>query len=190
MIKLITFVALAVVSKLACANMITNGGFESSLVGNWTRTQPYPCTSFNTTFFQEGTRSISIKGCNPAATIAQSITGLTVGETYNLSYWLKSDSHAGSPVFSTTLGGTVLSTLNPTASFDWTQYSFDWVASNTSANLVFSALQTSNNNGWYLDNVVLDVVQQVAVSEPGSMLLLGIGAMMFGFAIRERARSL
>lgn len=186
MIKLSAFLVLALASKLACANMIVNGGFESGATG-WTVTQPYACTGISTTVFQEGAKSASA-GCSPAATIKQTISGFTVGETYTLSYWIKDvqgGSSFGAPTFSATLGGTVLQSLAPTAVFDWTQHSFDWVASNTAAELSFSALQTRNGNNWYLDNIVLGIAQRVEVSEPGSMLLLGIGAMMLGFGIRK-----
>jgi len=192
MTKLATFIALALVSKLACANFITNGGFDSALTGNSTPTQPYACTGFSTVEFQEGTRSVYATGCNPGATFKQTISGLTIGDTYTLAYWLKNTvgNNVGLPAFTTTLGGTLLENLAPTASFNWTQYSHDWTATAATADLLFSAKHTSNGNSWYLDNVALNLVQPVAISEPGALMLLGVGAMMFGFAIRERARSM
>jgi hypothetical protein len=166
--------------------MVTNGGFDTNLTG-WSTTS---CSTRSTAVVHTGAGALS-STCNPAANVSQTITGLTVGETYTLSYWLKdSGSLVGQPEFTATLGGVQQQYLKASSFFDWTQYTFNWTATATSALLNFNFYQNRNGSAWSLDDVSLIAAPQTVVSEPGSLLLLGLGAMMFGVSIRERARSL
>ena len=184
MIKLATFFALAIVSKLACANMLTNGGFDADLSG-WSITQS--CVSYTAANMHDAPGGLQAMGCNPAATVSQTVSGLTVGGNYQLSYWLKNSYGSGSSTFSSTLGSDVLKSITLAALADWTQYTFDWTATSTSAALTFSLGQTRNSSAWLLDTVSLVASTPPAeVSEPGSLLLLGLGAMAVGVACRPR----
>jgi len=189
MIKLATFFALAIVSKLACANMLTNGGFDADLSG-WSITQPYSCVSYTAANMHDAPGGLQAMGCNPAATVSQTVSGLTVGGNYQLSYWLKNSYGSGSSTFSSTLGSDVLKSITLAALADWTQYTFDWTATSTSAALTFSLGQTRNSSAWLLDTVSLVAstppVIVTDVSEPGTLLLAGLGAMAVGFACRPR----
>ena len=183
--QLLAATALSLALPAQAAVLITNGGFDANLT-SWTTTA---CSVRSTTTVHSGAGALS-STCNPNANVSQTITGLTVGDTYTLSYWLKdSGSAVGQPEFTATLGGVQQQYLKANAFFDWTQYSFDWTAAATSALLNFNFYQTRNGSAWGLDDVSLVAVQvapSVDVSEPGALVLLGFGSLILGFAMRVK----
>ena len=165
---------------------VTNGGFNSNLSG-WNAPR---CTEV-TTFGEYEGRGALIADCTTKRSITQSQTDLTIGDTYTLSYFLKNKvglglglfDRAGSPEFTASLGGTTLQTFKPNDDTNWTEYKFDWTATSSTADLVFSFYQSRLFNYWLLDDVKLT---KADVPEPGVLALLGLGALGLGLTGRKR----
>ncbi len=127
--------------------------------------------------------------------ITQTVSGLTVGDTYSLSFWSMSN-HDGNGFlqdWTVTFGGQTQTGLQTTPNADnssgtWVQSTMSFTASSTSQALTFVAtyLPGSVPEMLNLDGVVLKGVS--AVPEPSSwaLLLAGLGGAL---AIARRGRS-
>jgi PEP-CTERM motif len=118
--------------------------------------------------------------------ISQSITGLTVGNTYTLGFWWAGAQQAGFDGDSTAqwqvdFGGqteftTVLNTPNHGFT-GWQRQTFEFIADNTSQLLSFLAIGSTPAGVppfALLDGVTLDA-KSTSVPEPGMLALLGMG---------------
>ena len=124
--------------------------------------------------------------------LTQTINGLIVGKTYNLTfYWagtqLQNRTGATTERLDVSLGGATQSTAtvaNPSQGFQgWFAESFSFTAANTSDVLSFLSVGTPNG----LPPVaLLDGVSLTAVPEPASWALMLAGFVMVGAAARRR----
>jgi hypothetical protein len=138
-------------------NLITNPGFEVDLSG-WSNASLGTATR---TTGQHNTGVAALQMVNAAAPINgnygweyYTATGLTRGNTYTLSYWLKGN--AGGEVIKVVLGG-----LNGSGAFvittlttSWQQIFFPFVAPYTSQELDFESTGSASGT-WFLDDVSL-----------------------------------
>jgi hypothetical protein len=113
------------------------------------------------------------------ATVSQSITGLTPGDSYDLTFNLEGRPSTGAPLTTVTIGGvTVLSGVIPPNN-SWTSYNDIFEAIATSETLTFSTIQRADTT------TGIDDPSITFVPEGGASLLylLLAGAASFGSMI-------
>jgi hypothetical protein len=206
---------LSLLGSVAHANLIANGSFEADpftangnyelgLVGNDVTGWYIP--NGNGTYpwgLQDGAFGAStpygnqwvVLGLNsgPEYSIQQTLTGLVVGDTYDLSFAIASELGCCSEVEVSYLLGSSTSaqTFNATTSgsywTDWTTKQTSFVADGSSVTIQFKNINVSSTNGYDLglDNVVVEGAQ-TTVPEPASLALLGIGLAGLGAMRRKR----
>jgi hypothetical protein len=130
----------------------------------------------------------------PLGTLSQTLTGLTAGESYTVSFWqaaAEQTEHSGavSETWRVGLGSQFISA--PVMSYNggdfvnWAQVSLSFIATGSSETLSFESIGAPANSGPPF--ALLDGVSVVEVPEPGAFMLLGIGA--FGLAVLRRGRT-
>ncbi|RTL42872.1 MAG: PEP-CTERM sorting domain-containing protein [Burkholderiales bacterium] len=201
-LSLVALLAATSFAHAGAVNLLTNGGFESTLVSNgswintasiagWTRTAG-PGTGFEIRnnvagAAQEGRNFIELD-TNGNTTIAQSLSTLTAGTTYDLSFWYSpregvAASSNGIDVFWNGLLLDSVTGLGARSGNVWSQYQYQVVAKAGTNVLSFAATGTSDGYGGGLDNVSL------SVPEPGSLALTLAGLAVVALLPRRLRRS-
>jgi hypothetical protein len=200
------------VSNPASANIISDGSFETPVVTSGSFTSfnngtTIPGTSWsvvgplntnvaivsgsfsqNGVSFpaQDGSQWLDLTGTTNLAEGVSQTVATTVGDQYQLSYWIGNTT--GGTIFGTT--STVNVSLNGTPAFsntnatsspttqNWEQFSHTFVATGTSTTLAFlnGDPVSDNNNG--LDNIVLTDLGRAPV--PGPIAGAGLPGAIFG----------
>ncbi len=137
----------------------------------------------------DGTRSVDLSG-NDKGSISQMLTGLTIGQTYQVTFSLAGNPDGGgsTKVAVASDGGSqssvysFLQGANTKSSMGWTPQSFTFTATGESANLTFSATE-NNAYGPALDNVGI-----AAVPEPATWAMMILGFGVVGATVRGSRR--
>jgi hypothetical protein len=193
-------------TAVANANPILNGNFSGSVSGyaydpsnvaGWTFSggagvqqngsawgfTNAPGGSGQSAFLQSYMGPINVPTGNPS-TISQTVSGLTVGDSYQVSFYLEARPGYGLDPVTVTIDGTTV-TITPTSDSSWTKYTEYFTDSAGDSNtLTFSV--SGSGVGNYDNDTGLADVSLAGVPEPGTLLLLGSGLLAFaGFARRK-----
>ncbi len=128
----------------APVNLVLNGGFESGATNwNWaTSGGAVASYSIDSTVSHSGYSSLkltnsSAAGANVYGTFYQNISGLTVGNTYYISAWVKGSGVGSSAQIETNPNWATRLTL-PSGTYDWTQVQLSFVAAATTVPILFA----------------------------------------------------
>ncbi len=175
-------------SPAQALEFVTNGNFESGLTG-WQNVGPGSWgANINNIGGNSSTKVISVSSATSRANLLQSITGLSVGQTYNFSFdYFQAGGVTNSIIV--VLGSTNLASLINTTSASFTTFSTTFVATRTSDLLL---LQGYNDPGAaYLDNVSLtDVATPVPFDIPGGATIPTVGSLFALGLIRQAKKRL
>jgi hypothetical protein len=182
--------------------------YDPSLIGNygycpacnisdWTVT---PSVDWIGTYWTPPTAgySIDLDGLEQAGSISQTVTGLTVNHTYDLSYYVNGNND-GAPLPNKDLevyvqGGTPSSmNYTPVAGADggppadWVLENYVFVANLSSVTVKFQSLDNEGGLGTYPGTSFGPVIAGVSLTpEPGFYGVLAIGLIGITFALRRR----
>lgn len=183
--------AIAMVASIgARAELVTNGGFETGTFSGWTlfgNTSTY--VGVDNQSPQSGTYGAYF-GSPTASTggIFESLATVA-GQSYTVSFWLKNENDVTGAATPNSFGfnwngGAAEMSLTNVAATAYHQYTLTLLATSATTDLRF----TFGNDPafWDLDNVSVNLAARV-VPEPGTLALLGIGALVAG--VRRRRRS-
>ena len=173
---------------------ITNGSFETASLSGWGGTATTDGHGYNPlgTLYgsgMDGTHWMWLGGYEIGRTLNQSITGLTSGNSYRVSFIMASEYTRFDQLNVSIDGGAkTLFTADPTITIwnNWQKKTYDFVAAGTSSMLEFSSVGL--NQGGYdvgLDNVRIEDLG-ASVPEPASLALVAIS--LFGLAASRRPK--
>ena len=199
--KTLTAIAFAGVASIANANLITNGDFESNVglsngawgvygsIDGWnTLSGPGIEIQKNTIVTaQSGSQYVELDSYSNSS-MYQAITGLTIGQSYDLDFWYHTRTNNGgndngiNVYWGASAPGDLqlaISDLVSSQTYEWVEYSTNLVASAETMFLTFSAVGLNNSLGGFIDSVTLN-----EVPEPSNIVLLTIG--LLGLMISRR----
>jgi len=204
--------ALLAAAGQAQAALVINGGFENPAVATyqtfsagggfsgWSVLQgSVDIVKANTSWGSayEGSQFLDLVGTGMAvneARLQQTLTGLTVGTQYQLSFWYRAnaadvlapgDTYQASIRVSSSNAPTSIVELTQTQANSgiWYQHVYNFTPVSTSANLTFVALTSGqNNNG----GIFLDGVSVTPVPEPAEWAMMIAGLGVVGLIARRR----
>ena len=172
-------------SVAAQGNLVVNGGFDTDASG-WTLVNVSAGYGYLAT---GGNPSGCVLLYNPsspyASTASQEINSLTPGTIYNVSGDYQSGGKGiANNSFGVALDGVYLFEANSPPTYNWYSFSFEYMATSTSALLSISAQLNGTGYPYSIDNIAM-----YAVPEPNSLCLMGVGGMMSALFFRHRRKA-
>jgi PEP-CTERM motif-containing protein len=198
---------LGAATQSSASSLIVNGSFESpsvngsyAMISNggvpgWTTTDPGglieiddPSVFGGGSTAYAGTQSLEVDADNPED-VMQTVTGLTVGQTYLLSWAYGDRPGSGPQEMQVYFGGNLVTTDYDTSLQDnnstlvWSPQSFLLTATGTSAVLSFDGVYAGGLESYGNE---VDAVSLVPAPEPSTLLLFVTGLGLLGYALRRQ----
>ena len=149
-------------------NLVINPGFETGDFTGYTQSGNTGFTSVSTAMPHSGSYSLDAGPTSSDGFLSQDIATV-IGQSYTVSFFLaNTDSTGGPDDFSASFGGVTGYSITDSGPFDYTQISFDALATSATSTLQFGFM-----NGpayWFLD----DISVTAAVPEPNTLALLSV----------------
>jgi len=182
-------------------NLVNDGGFEDPFVGGtfnsynagdnfgaW-HVDSGGVDLINTYWTSaEGVQSVDMNGTS-AGSISQTIGGLSVGQQYQLSFFLAGNPAGGPTIkdLQTSLGGNVLGsnsfdiTGKSTSDMGWTQFTYNFTAADSSTLLSFQSLTSAPCTGASALSACGPALDDVSIrAVPEASTVTGFAIMLFG----------
>ena len=173
---------LAAVTAHATPNLVTNGDFATGNLSSWNVSGWFASSNTAGVTPFPGDNYFASTGCvNHYCTLSQTLS-TSPGGTYDLSFAFNPGMNVSSSGADTQIfwDGTMVADVGLGA-LGWTVFTIDnLLASSASTTLQFSGYQNPAYNG-------VDAVSVVAVPEPLSIALLGMGLAAFGLSRRRKS---
>jgi len=182
------------------ANLFTNPDFATSASG-WTL-GPVGC--LGPPFFEPAIGnppgSVTLNGCGENAidpTVSQTVSGLIPGHTYTIGWQIALHSNNAGSGAGTSFGVLVDNALidsSESLSFLWVPDSVDFLATLPSHTFSFAAERNNTDVSYRFDNASLvdtaidDVTPPLGVPEPGTLMLVALGAFAWRVMHRRSAQ--
>ena len=178
----LAWLGLTALPSFAQPNLVTNGGFETGDLSNWTSADTF--IRVNSDDPHTGTYAAYLSSNAPDKSLYQAIT-TTAGQTYDVSFWL-TDVHVRDPLtnhFAAYFGGSagakdgqLLLDVTDLGPQPYTKYSYSVTATSSTTYLQF--FENNVNDIFYLDDIS---VQEHGTSVPeASTLTLYGGTILLG----------
>jgi PEP-CTERM motif len=178
----------------AKANLIANGNFSAG-GANWSAFQTYnptasdgveinPSGVYGLSCYDATCRNMEVNG-NTFDTVTQTVSGLTTGANYTLSWAYSGRSGYGVQQLDVSFGGALLATDTSNLSAAWTPQTFTITATGSSEVLSFAAQNVGGSGSGGDEIAGVSLIQ--AVPEPASLALFGLGAFGLGIIRRQKA---
>jgi hypothetical protein len=196
-------IAVSALAGAAHADFIVNGDFSDPSVGSYGFFASIPgwvndnddtleigkSTVYGLTCVTSACQNLEVNA-NGFDTVSQTVTGLTVGKTYDLS-WLYGGRNGGGPqALNVSFGGVAVTTDTSDNGVNdfWSPNAFKVVATATSETLTFASEVTSGIPSY--GNELTDV-SLTPVPEPAAwaLMLMGFGGLGAGLRTRRRITS-
>ena len=167
------------------ANLVLNGGFETGNLTNWTSSLGSAAVlnqSVTSVISHSGTYSAALGNQGGLGVLSQTVSGLSVGASYELSFWLRSDGLTPNR-FAVSFGGDTLDNDSNLGAFAFTEFTYNFVATATSGLLQFGS---RNDPGFLeLDDVAVNALA-ATVPEPATLALVGVAFAFVGASRRRQ----
>jgi hypothetical protein len=160
-------------ARLACANLVTNGDFESGNLNGWSTGYFSYDVAVDSTHPHTGTYAVHF-GDQPMGydNVLFQYINTTPGDTYSFSFWLQNTDPSPLEGFSADWDGSQLLLEFGLPTSGYTQYTFTEEATTNSTVIGFWAATFTPDTYIYVDDVT---ATPIATPEPSTISLLAAG---------------